>query len=75
MINSNIYGTIVDTDSKVVSPATSIGAVSAGSAAVAAGRTGDFMAVFDDMPLGADRDIYGRLWGDRVYLPFLNSGR
>ena len=39
--------------------------------AVAAGPTGDYLIAFDDNEaLGTpNRGIYGRLWGDRVYLP------
>jgi len=42
-------------------------------AAVAAGPTGDFLVAFDDNEvLGtANRGIYGRVWGNRVYLPLV----
>jgi hypothetical protein len=38
--------------------------------AVSAGAAGDFLVVFDDDPwMANDWDIYGRLWGNRVYVP------
>jgi hypothetical protein len=41
--------------------------------AVAAGPTGDFLITFDDNEvLGtSSRGIYGRLWGNRIYLPLV----
>ncbi len=39
--------------------------------AVIAGAQGDYLVVSDDLTLTANRDIYGRLWGKRVYLPLL----
>ena len=48
-----------------------VGGVLVGRPAVAEGWPGDFLVVFDDQPLGADRGIYGRLWGSRVYLPLV----
>lgn len=42
-------------------------------AAVAAGPTGDFLVAFDDNEVTgtANRGIYGRVWGNRVYLPLV----
>jgi hypothetical protein len=38
--------------------------------AVAAGPAGDFLVVWQDQPVGAtDTNIYGQLWGNRIYLP------
>jgi hypothetical protein len=31
---------------------------------------GDFLVAFDDTPDGS-RDVYGHLWGNRVYLPLV----
>jgi hypothetical protein len=44
--------------------------------AVAAGHTGDFLMAFDDNEvIGiSNRGIYGRLWGNRVYLPLVVRG-
>jgi hypothetical protein len=40
--------------------------------AVAAGPSGDFLVAWQDQPLGAtDTNIYGQVWGNRVYLPLL----
>jgi hypothetical protein len=38
-------------------------------ASATAGDLGDFLVVFQDNPLLPDRDVYGRLWGNRLYLP------
>jgi hypothetical protein len=48
------------------------GVYDADHSAVSVGRAGDFLVVFEDAPLmSTSRDIYGRLWGDRVYTPLL----
>ena len=40
--------------------------------AVASGPTGDFMAAWQDQPvLATNTNIYGQLWGNRVYLPLV----
>jgi len=42
----------------------------AGHPAIASGPLADFLVVFDDKPLTAtNRDIYGQLWGNRLYIP------
>lgn len=46
-----------------------IGGVDATHGAVAAGALGDFLVAFDDEV--SDSGIYGRLWGNRVYLPLV----
>jgi hypothetical protein len=39
---------------------------------VSSGPSGDFLVAFDNLPSGApNRDIYGLLWGNRVYLPLV----
>jgi hypothetical protein len=40
--------------------------------AVASGPAGDFMVAWQDQPVGAtDDNLYGQLWGNRVYLPLI----
>jgi hypothetical protein len=49
-----------------------IGESNADNAAVAGGPVGDFMVAFDALPVPPnDRDIYGQLWGNRVYVPLV----
>jgi len=48
---------------------TRIGGVNATHSAVAGGPLGDFLVAFDDSV--GDSGIYGRLWGNRVYLPLV----
>jgi hypothetical protein len=43
--------------------------------AVAGGRLADFLIAFDDPTLISDHDIYGRLWGNRIYLPLVLRNR
>jgi len=44
--------------------------VAADLPALASGAGGDFLAAWQDQPISAtDTDIYGALWGNRLYLP------
>lgn len=48
----------------------SVGGSSAANPDAIAGPGGDFLVAFDDATPGAsNRDVYGRLWGGRTYLP------
>lgn len=47
------------------------GGVLANNSVAAAGDLGDYLVVFDDLTLTANRDIYGRLWGIRAYIPLV----
>ena len=66
-----IFGRVLGVGGSFQGPGIHTGGVfDADRAAVSAGATGDFLVAFDDDPWTAnDWDIYGRLWGDRVYLP------
>jgi hypothetical protein len=49
-----------------------VGESNADHAAVAGGPAGDFLVAFDALPVPATgRDAYGRLWGNRVYIPLV----
>jgi hypothetical protein len=49
-----------------------VGEANADHAASAGGSFGDFLVAFDALPVPTNaRDIYGRLWGNRVYLPLV----
>lgn len=50
---------------------TGLGGIVAGNSVVAAGSYGDFLVTYDDNPYTSDRNIYGRLWGNRSYLPLV----
>lgn len=39
--------------------------------AVVDGHGGDFLVAYDDQPYTPNRDIWGYLWGNRVYLPLV----
>jgi hypothetical protein len=67
-----IMGRAISTDGNPVDEETAIGGLLADNAAVADGSRGDFLVTFDDLPPeGALREVYGRLWGHRVYLPLV----
>jgi hypothetical protein len=64
------YGRVVRTSGALVDSATAVGGVDAYKAAVAAGPTGDFLIAIQDKFAG-NFDIFGRLWGNRLYLPLV----
>lgn len=58
-------------ESQVLGPAKGTGGRYAANPEVVAGPNGDFLLVYDDpvdLP-GSCREVYGRLWGNRVYPP------
>jgi len=65
-----VWGQVVSTSGAHVGTMTVVGGVDAGNPAVAAGPTGDFLIAFHDSLVG-NYDIYGRLWGNRLYLPLV----
>jgi hypothetical protein len=67
-----IVGRVISTDGNPVSEKAAIGGFLADNAAVVGGSHGDFLVAFDDLPPGGGiREVYGRLWGNRVYLPLV----
>jgi hypothetical protein len=48
-----------------------VGGVFADNSSVAAGRGGDYLAAAEDTTLFGNRDLYGRLLGNRIYLPLI----
>jgi hypothetical protein len=69
---SSLYGRILNPDgtSPVGAPYV-INGLFADDAAVTAGSYGDFLITSDDPVTGPTRNIWGRLWGYRTYLPFV----
>jgi len=49
--------------------ANGLGGFFANNSSVASGRGGDYLAAADDVTLFGNRDLYGMLLGNRVYLP------
>ena len=45
----------------------------AGISAVAAGPNGDFLVANEDTSLFGNQDLFGGLWGERVYLPLVKK--
>jgi hypothetical protein len=67
-----IVGRAISTDGDLLGEETPIGGITADNSAVASGAAGDYMVLFDDQTLLATpRDIFGQLWGNRVYLPLV----
>ena len=67
-IFTNILASTVSLQN-VVSPVRYLGGFFAGSSSVVAGRQGDFLSAADDITLFGNRDLYGRLLGNRIFLP------
>lgn len=64
-----VFGQTISTAGTNQSPELSLGSIFANRSDATAGPWGDYLVVFDDQTLGFNRDVYGRLWGNRVYLP------
>lgn len=72
LIYVGIVGRAVSTNGDLLGEETVFGGISADHSAVASGPAGDHMVVFDDQTfLATTRDIYGQLWGNRVYMPLV----
>jgi hypothetical protein len=68
---SCILGRQVSSTGAFLGPETVIGGRYAYTPAVASGPVGDFLVAFDDSDGTSTYDIFGRLWGHRVYLPLV----
>jgi hypothetical protein len=68
-----IMGRAVSMDGYPMGEEAGIGGLDPFDAAVASGALGDFLVVFEAEPslVSAPYEIYGRLWGNRVYLPLV----
>jgi len=66
-----ICGRVVPTSGALVDAETVVGGYWAGNAAVASGPVGDALIAFQDTLGSGTYNIYGRLWGNRVYLPLV----
>jgi hypothetical protein len=68
---NSVWGRVFTTDGIPAAAEKWTGGVFADHPAVAAGDQGEYLVVYDDLTLTANQDIYGRLWGNRVYIPFV----
>ncbi|MCL4561584.1 MAG: hypothetical protein M1281_13345 [Chloroflexi bacterium] len=66
---SNISGVLVSQSGSIVEHTISLGGFVAHHPRVEGGAHGDFLTVYDDIPLAADAGIYGRFAGNRTYIP------
>jgi len=70
-MNKPVYGQIFGCDGKAHDYVEFSG-VAADNPAVASGPGGDFLVGWQDQPLSAtNTNLYGQLWGNRVYLPLV----
>ena len=72
-ISDGIMGRAISIDGNPVGEESGIGGFDPFNAAVASGSLGDFLVTFDAHPVVTPdpRQVYGRLWGNRVYLPLV----
>ena len=68
LFGHGIFGRTVST-ANLLGETAIVGGTFGDHAAVASGWLGDFMVAFNDSV--SSQDIYGRLWGNRVYLPLV----
>jgi len=47
------------------------GGIKSGMSAAAAGRGDQFLVAFEDTTFFTKADLFGRFWGDQIFLPFL----
>lgn len=75
IVVNHIAGRNVSADGDLLNDPQIFGGLGADNAAVAAsGEFSDFLTVLDDVSLLATgRDVFGSLWGNRVYLPLLRK--
>ncbi|MBM3133945.1 MAG: hypothetical protein FJZ89_01370 [Chloroflexi bacterium] len=68
----HIYGRAISTGGALLGQTTWVGGgFSSDYAAVAAGPLGDFLIAFQDDQGSGNDDIWGSLWGNRLYLPLV----
>lgn len=72
-----IFARAISVEGDLISPQVHAGGrYNAHRVAMASGFRGDILLTFDDDPVAnGNVDIYGRLWGNRVYAPLLLKGR
>lgn len=66
-----IRGRAISSQGTLLWQESGIGGISAGYAGVAAGPHGDFLIAYSDQPYTDDINIYGRLWGNRNFIPLM----
>ena len=69
-----IKGQTLDPDGAKSSSVQNFGGFFTSNVALDSGALGDFLLVYNDTyldPGGASREVYGHLWGTRLYLPLL----
>jgi hypothetical protein len=71
-----IHGRAVSAEGSLMYDEAAFGGPTADSPAVAAGSVGTFLVAWQDkVPWATETDIWGQLWGNRVYLPIIVRNR
>jgi len=73
LLLSNIAGRLVTTMGSLAADPIYLTGMVSDHPRLATGWLGDFMTVYDDIPLTPDSGIYGQLIGNRSYLPWLGK--
>jgi len=73
LLLSNVAGRLVSAAGSTVGAPIYLSGMVSDHPRLASGWLGDFMAVYDDIPLTQDRGIYGHLIGNRNYLPWVGK--
>jgi len=68
---SSIHDLAISSGNSFLGAATTVNGLFADHAAVASGPVGDFLVASDDPVIAANRDVYGRFWGNRLHLPLV----
>jgi hypothetical protein len=72
VVDQPINGQLVSYAGEKLGPVEVFSGVEAENPAISAGQLGDFMVAYQDQPISLTHtNIYGRLWGDRIYLPLV----
>lgn len=72
VVDKPIRGRAISHGGALVGQVAEFSGVNADYPAVAAGPVGDFLVAWQDQPVFAtNTNIYGQLWGNRVYLPMI----
>jgi hypothetical protein len=70
VVDQPIRGRAISHQGKLLGKTAEFSGLAADFPAVAAGPTGDFLTVWQDQPISAtNSNIYGQLWGNRIYIP------
>ena len=72
IVDKPIRGRAVSYEGALLGNTAEFSGVAADLSSVAAGANGDFLVAWQDRPISAtNTNLYGQLWGNRIYLPLV----